>query len=763
MGLTESVTAIPITDASNDVTLNENTQPYNPKIQGSLVELSEYTPEENSNQPINTKIMNNGEGFVAKEAENEVEEESDIPVSVSLSSDEGGSDDEISSSFSDSSSSSSGSLSSDSESSGSESSRHLSAVERRKSFGERDPFMDENEVLFDGDEINIPVQRVSSKRYKRSSISRKSHTSNDVELVKTDSIQDSPSNYCSKQSTSVRNRCQDSLRSLDEHDQHRLPRSGSLPSIISLKLHEEDLDESIESGLEASKADSSSRNNSVLSQKIKSAQRRRIHEEEEVNKTAANLEGTDSLSVTRLSAPAADSRPPVQKPVKFTSSAKLDMFLANKAIEDETKGKIVLQDSPSSPLPNGILQSPIGKTYLIPRIQTQILPRQTNCKIFHIDQKEEEQQKVGMSSTPLSLPRPKSLVASGISTDSIRRNSEIIQLNESQKLATSSMPYSPSQFYSVDSTPRTTRPVYSPASSMKSRFSDAQDDFSERSHTTNGSSTSKRYVFPDGIVFHTSGSYNSTSMINIPPSTSSIHRTDARRSRPKIIPVSSTSKTRSLAPNHNLQPQYRHHHHRLSEGAITSLNRTDTGINFEIPIQANLNGDERPVEIQDTSMPAHKKSILANRGHQTRPRSFMDIQPTTQLSPLTSTPIARNGSTGKTVFRTSSSLPPISQTSCSQDNRNNCALTPSTKVRYRSFAHKDKKGEENGCVHTRAGSRTRFSTSLQVIDADEYDRRSEKTWVKLTPSDKASIREELNLYKSNEMKVHEDSRQFTRF
>lgn len=83
-------------------------------------------------------------------------------------------------------------------------------------------------------------------------------------------------------------------------------------------------------------------------------------------------------------------------------------------------------------------------------------------------------------------------------------------------------------------------------------------------------------------------------------------------------------------------------------------------------------------------------------------------------------------------------------------------------VIYKTFPRKDKKGEENGCVHTRAGSKTRFSTSLEIIEADEYDRRSEKTWVKLTATDKALIREELNLYKSNEMKVHEDSRQYTR-
>lgn len=763
MGSTESVTAIPIAETSNDITLNGNMRPFDPKIRGSSVELSEYAPEENHNQRTNTKLMNDEEIFAAKGEENGVEEESDIPVSVSLSSDESGSDAELSTSFSDSSSSSSDSLSSDTEGSESESSRHLSAVERRKSLGERDPFMDESDVLFDGNEANIPTQRVFSKRYKRRSTHRKAHTSNDVELIEIDTIKDSPSKYCSKQIPSFRKFCQGSLGSLDEHEQHHLPRSGSLPSIISPKLHEEDLDESSQTGREASKVGPSSQNNSVFPQKIKSAQRQRIYEEREVNKTTANLERTDSLSVTRLSAPAADSPPSVQKPVIFTSSAKLDFFLANKATEAEPKRKIALQDSSSSPLPNEVLQSPLEKTYFIPRVQTQTLPRQTSCKIIRVDQKEEEQQKAGMPSSPLSLPRPKSLAPPGLPTDSIRRNAEIVQLNESQKTAPlTPLSHPPSQFYSVESAPRTPRPAYSPASSMKNRPSDVQDKFSERSHTTNGSGTSKRYVFTDGIVFHTSGSYNSTSMLNIPSNISTIHRTDARRSRPKAVPVSPTSKARSLAPNQIFPPQY-HHHHRLSDGAITSGNRTNGSGSLESPVQANLIGNEVPVETLDIPSPLHQKSILINRGHQTRPRLFMDLQPAPQLSSLSSTPVVRSGSMGKVVIRTSSSLPPISQTSCVQDNGNNGALTPSTKVRYRSLAHKDKKGEENGCVHTRAGSKTRFSTSLQVIDADEYDRRSEKTWIKLTPSDKASIREELNLYKSNEMKVHEDSRHFTRF
>ena len=52
---------------------------------------------------------------------------------------------------------------------------------------------------------------------------------------------------------------------------------------------------------------------------------------------------------------------------------------------------------------------------------------------------------------------------------------------------------------------------------------------------------------------------------------------------------------------------------------------------------------------------------------------------------------------------------------------------------------------------------------VEVYEVQNYDRRSEKPWTKLTPSDKASIRKELNEFKANEMEVHEESRQFTRF
>ncbi|XP_047188388.1 phosphatase and actin regulator 4B isoform X3 [Scophthalmus maximus] len=57
----------------------------------------------------------------------------------------------------------------------------------------------------------------------------------------------------------------------------------------------------------------------------------------------------------------------------------------------------------------------------------------------------------------------------------------------------------------------------------------------------------------------------------------------------------------------------------------------------------------------------------------------------------------------------------------------------------------------------------RFHEYVEVTDAQDYDRRAEKPWTKLTPADKAAIRKELNDYKSSEMEVHEESRIYTRF
>ncbi|XP_051507868.1 phosphatase and actin regulator 2-like isoform X2 [Myxocyprinus asiaticus] len=57
----------------------------------------------------------------------------------------------------------------------------------------------------------------------------------------------------------------------------------------------------------------------------------------------------------------------------------------------------------------------------------------------------------------------------------------------------------------------------------------------------------------------------------------------------------------------------------------------------------------------------------------------------------------------------------------------------------------------------------RFNEYVEVTEAKDYDRRADKPWTRLTPADKAAIRKELNEFKSKEMEVHEDSRQFTRF
>ncbi|GFY64816.1 phosphatase and actin regulator 2 [Trichonephila inaurata madagascariensis] len=57
----------------------------------------------------------------------------------------------------------------------------------------------------------------------------------------------------------------------------------------------------------------------------------------------------------------------------------------------------------------------------------------------------------------------------------------------------------------------------------------------------------------------------------------------------------------------------------------------------------------------------------------------------------------------------------------------------------------------------------RFNDYVEVTQAQDYDRRADKPWTRLTPRDKAAIRKELNEFKSMEMEVHEESRQFTRY
>lgn len=57
----------------------------------------------------------------------------------------------------------------------------------------------------------------------------------------------------------------------------------------------------------------------------------------------------------------------------------------------------------------------------------------------------------------------------------------------------------------------------------------------------------------------------------------------------------------------------------------------------------------------------------------------------------------------------------------------------------------------------------RFSDFVEVTEAQDYDRRTDKPWTRLTTKEKAAIRRELNEFKSLEMEVHEDSRHMTRY
>uniref|UniRef100_A0A1I8IMJ8 Phosphatase and actin regulator n=1 Tax=Macrostomum lignano TaxID=282301 RepID=A0A1I8IMJ8_9PLAT len=56
-----------------------------------------------------------------------------------------------------------------------------------------------------------------------------------------------------------------------------------------------------------------------------------------------------------------------------------------------------------------------------------------------------------------------------------------------------------------------------------------------------------------------------------------------------------------------------------------------------------------------------------------------------------------------------------------------------------------------------------FNDYVEVTDTEEYDRGIDKPWTRLTATDKARIRKELNDFKANEMPVHEESRKHTRF
>lgn len=60
----------------------------------------------------------------------------------------------------------------------------------------------------------------------------------------------------------------------------------------------------------------------------------------------------------------------------------------------------------------------------------------------------------------------------------------------------------------------------------------------------------------------------------------------------------------------------------------------------------------------------------------------------------------------------------------------------------------------------------KFHEFVDVYDAaaaDDYDRKAEKPWTKLTNADKIAIKRELNEFKRDEMPVHTESEKYTRF
>ena len=56
-----------------------------------------------------------------------------------------------------------------------------------------------------------------------------------------------------------------------------------------------------------------------------------------------------------------------------------------------------------------------------------------------------------------------------------------------------------------------------------------------------------------------------------------------------------------------------------------------------------------------------------------------------------------------------------------------------------------------------------FNDYIEVTEVENYDRRTDKPWTRLSSVDKADIRKELNEFKSLEMLVHEESRHRTRY
>ncbi len=57
----------------------------------------------------------------------------------------------------------------------------------------------------------------------------------------------------------------------------------------------------------------------------------------------------------------------------------------------------------------------------------------------------------------------------------------------------------------------------------------------------------------------------------------------------------------------------------------------------------------------------------------------------------------------------------------------------------------------------------RFDEYVHETEVEKYGRKADKPWTRLTATDKAQIRKELNDFKQHEMPVHPESEKYTRF
>eukprot|EP00123_Amoebidium_parasiticum_P022268 comp8366_c0_seq1/m.3740 comp8366_c0_seq1/g.3740 ORF comp8366_c0_seq1/g.3740 comp8366_c0_seq1/m.3740 type:complete len:312 (-) comp8366_c0_seq1:751-1686(-) len=80
--------------------------------------------------------------------------------------------------------------------------------------------------------------------------------------------------------------------------------------------------------------------------------------------------------------------------------------------------------------------------------------------------------------------------------------------------------------------------------------------------------------------------------------------------------------------------------------------------------------------------------------------------------------------------------------------------------------HLNRKLSDRPNIEVLIEKRILFDQTVKVVEAHSselYNRSGDKPWTRLTPKDKADIKKELNDFKANEMVVHDDSKQYTRF